>query len=604
MISAPYKGYKEGEDIAKLPAEYLGYPSKNVLCYKGVVKTRKGIKNDGTVHTANTRIHSEYVWKSAPGGAKALRVFGSTLQVKWVNELGKPIWITLFTGLSATTTRVRFTSWVDINGSIIKSRLFFVDGSESIYEWNGSIATVASISTTLITISETSSLLALGFDAGDSVNQNVRVVKFAAGVVSNITAYLHDDVCTDTILNLTTTPSPTPTVGDLVMSSVVTRSLLSGISKDDIYSYRNQLHVGTFKSGRIYYSHATTYPVTYTVPGTKTAITADIMDLEGNYTAMIGRKNILWISTVDDWYKITKTNAQNTYGYWTTVEKFEQSERTGALPCAVAIHKGDIVFLGQNKYLYRITTLEIIGIDDIRLISDEIEGLLLRLNTKNVSVKYDERYIFIVYPEESTLLMLDTIVDVFQPPQTLPVSCLSVIDGVRYGHSNARNETFQLFIGRNDLGTRIEAIIAPGYLQGEHEFRMKKHTLFGMHARATITTKVTTNHFYEEAGAKGANEMSFTVNDIKQYAVSDDVSFAAQSLATRSFAGVSDENNPAFDNDLKGFFIFDKYIALSWFNYRPVFTITGEEVELHLLGWYIDDHLSETKIPNDLFIQR
>lgn len=600
MISTPYRGYKEGEDIAKLPADFLGYPSKNVLCYKGVVKTRKGIKNDGTVHTANSKVHSEYVWKSAPGGAKPLRVFGTTLQVKWGG-----IWITLFTGLDASTTRVRFAPWVDINGSIIKSRLFMVDGSANVYEWNGSIATVASISVATITISESATLLALGFDDGSGTPKDVRLVRLSGGAVAGIEAYQHNDTCADSALTLTSTPSPTPVAGDLVMSSVITRSLLTTFTKDDIYLYKNQLHVANFDGGRVYYSHATTYPLTYTIPGTKTAITADLMDLEGNFTAMIARKNgVLWISTTDDWYKITKTDTVNTYGYWTDIEKFEQGERMGALPLAVAVQKGDIIFLGQDKYLYRITTLEITGLDDIRLASDDIEGLLLRLDATDARIYYHQRYIFVIYPAEGVTVMLDIVTGTFQPPQTLPMSCMSVIAGVRYGHSNARNETFELFTGRNDLGTKIEAFIAPGYSQGEHEFRHKKHTLFGMHGRATVTTEVTVDHYYEEAGAKGSNQMTFTVGDIKLYEVSDDVSFAAQSLATRSFAGVSDEDNPAFDNDLKGFFIFDKYQAISWFNYRPVFTITGEEVEFHFLGWYIDDHLSETKIPADLFISR
>ena len=600
MILNNYKGYIEGNDITQIPVNYLAYPSKNVLCYKGKVITRGGLENDGNASTEDTPIHSEYVWRSAPGGAKALRVWGTTLQVK-VGTL----WITLFTDFTAGTTRVRFAPWVDINGSVIKSRLMMVDGSDKIFEWNGSIGTVASYATDTITVSETGTLLALGFDPGNAVAQAVRVVRMSGGAVAGIEAYNHDDACADLALHLTTTPSPVPAVGDYVMSAVKTRTvLLAGIDKDDIYVYKNHVFVSNFDSGRIYYSHAQTYAeatgVLFTIPGTKTALTADLLDLDGKYTAMIGRKDVLWISTTDDWFKITKTETVNSYGYWTNVEKFDQAERNGALPCAVAIHKGDIVFVGQNKYVYRISSLEIVGTDDIRLMSDKIEGLLLSLDEAGVKIYYHERYIFVLYPAEGNLLILDIVEDEWQPPQIIPMNCLSVIGGVRYGHSNSRNETFELFTGRKDLDAEIEAVIAPGYISGNNPFRYQKHTLFGIHARATVTTKVTVNHFYEESGAKGSNEISFEVADIKVYEVSDDVTFAAQALATRSLAGVEDSG----DNSLKPFFVFDKYTGISWFNYRPVFTLTGAEVEFQLLGWYIDNDLSEMKIGSDLFIPK
>ena len=599
MVQQTYKGYAEGADVTKIPFDYLTYPSKNVLCYKDSVITRKGLENDGTAQIAGA-VHSEYVWKSAPGGAKSLKVAGVNLYVK-VGSL----WILLFAGFTTGTTRVRFAPWVDINGTVIKSRLLMVDGSDKIFEWNGSIGTVASYAADTITVSETGTLLALGFDPGNATAQAVRVVRLSAGVVAGIEAYNHDDACADLALHLASTPSPVPVAGDYVMSAVKTRTtLLAGIDKDDIYVYKNHAFVSNLDSGRVYYSHSTTYAeatgILYTIPGTKTALTADLLDLDGKVTAMISRKNVLWISTTDDWFKITKTAEVNAYGYWTNVEKFEQAERNGALPYAVAIQKGDIIFVGQNKYYYRITSLEIVGTDDLRLISDNIEGMLLRLDKTDVRIYYDSRYIFVIYPVESTLIMLDLITGEFQPPQVIPMSCMSVISGVRYGHSSARNETFEMFTGRDDLGVDIDAVIAPGYLSGEHPFRYQKHTMFGIHARATVTTIVTVNHYYEESGAKGANEAVFTVGDIKLYEVSDDVSFAAQALATRSLAGVEDSG----DNSLKPFFVFDKYTTISWFNYRTIFTITGSEVEFQLLGFYIDNELSDRKIGSDLFIPR
>jgi hypothetical protein len=599
MTVDKYKGYLEGVDITSVPKEYLTYPSRDVFCYKGKVVTRGGLKNDGTAKTENTAIHSEYTWKGAPGGAKSLRVWGTTLQVKYGG-----IWITLFTGFTAGTTSVRFAPWVDTNGSIIKQRLMMIDGSDKIFEWNGTIVTVASYIGDTITISGSSTLLALGFDPGNATAQDVRVVSITANVVTGIVAYAHDSTCSALTLHLTTTPSPVPVAGDYVMSSVKERTLLTGFNKEEIFTYRNQVYVGNLSSGRIYYSHGATYAddtgILFTIPGTKTSITAGLLDLDGNLTAMASRKNVLWISTVDDWFKITKGAEANEFGYWTNIEKFEQSARSGALPHAVANHKGDIVFVGQNKYIYRIVTIELTGIDDIRLESDDIEGLLLRLDETKVRVYYDERYIFILYPLENTLVVYDIIAGEWQSPMTIPMNCMSVIDGIRYGHSSSCNETFELFSGRNDLGVKISAVIAPGYITGTNPFKYQKGSTFGMHARGTDTTEVTLTHYWEENGSKGTNEVNFSVANIKKYGVSDDVSFGSQPFATRSLAGVEDSG----DDVLNPFFVFDKPPFASWFNYRPVWTITGEECEFHLIAWTIDSENSDIKIGGDLFIPK
>jgi hypothetical protein len=594
-----YKGYREGEDITQISSQYLSYPSKNCLVYKGKALVRGGIKNDGNEPVGNKRIHSEYVWKKAPSGAKALRVCGQDLQVKLNGT-----WVTIFSGFSANTTRVRFASWVDTTGTIIKSRLFMVDGSENIYEWNGAVGVIASSVGANVVISGNKTLLQNGFEAGNVTPQNVKIVRLAAGNPPTLEG-VEDYIYTDSLsggnnVTLGTDASPSPDVNDYIVASVVTHTtILTGFSKDEIYNYKNKLFVANLGSGRIYYSHVVN-KLDFVIPGTKTAITPDLLDLDGNFTAIISRKNILWISTEDDWFKVTITEEVNAYGFWTTVEKFEQAESTGSKPYAVAIQKGDIIFMAQDKSLRRITSLEIIGTDDIQLISEGVDAMFLRFELDDVRLYYHQRYIFIISSNEGVMFMLDTIQNEFQPPQFLPITCMSIIEGVRYGHHNARNETYYLFEGRNDLGADIEAVMAFGYLSGKNPFRYMKHQIFGIHARGTKLTKVRVDHYYEESGAKASTFSEFIVKDIKVYEVPDDVSFGAQAFATRSLAGIDDVT----EEPLKPFYLFDKWNAISYFNYRPVFTIYGSDVGFHLIGWYVEDESSDRKIGSDLFIPR
>jgi hypothetical protein len=601
MTVEGYKGYREGQDILQIPVDYLTYPSKNCLVYKGKVVSRLGIKNDGNAPTENTPIHSEYVWKKAKGGAKSLRVWGNTLQVKW-----NGVWITIFEGFNANTTRVRFASWTDTNGAIIKNRLYMVDGTDKIFEWTGAIATVAprevGDADELVRISDTRTLLQLGFDAGDVTPQTVKIVSLDAnGQPDNTTDYTHaDNLTNNDRLTLTSIPSPTPVEGDIIIAGVKTHTdKLSSIDKDDIYTFQNRVFIANFDSGRIYYSHAIDY-LEFTIPATQTAITAGFLDLDGNYTAMIERKSVLWISTEDDWYKVTMAIEENAYGYWTTVEKFEASESVGALPYAVAIQKGDVVFMAQDKRLRRIITLEILGIDDIELISDQIDGLLDRMDLVDVRIYYYRRYIYIISATEGITLMLDILSGEFMPPQYIGMKCLSVIDGVLYGHSNGRNETFYLFRGRNDLGGQLEVKIAVGFTHSKDNFVQKKHSQFAHHARATDTSKVSVEYQYEEFGAGVDKLAEYDVKDIKKYEMSNDVSFGANPFASYSLAGVDDE----VDGSLKGFFLFDTQERASWFDFRPVWTITGTDVEFHLLAWAIDEERSDDNVPDDLFINR
>lgn len=601
MTIEGFKGYREGQDILQIPADYLTYPSKNCITYKGKVVSRLGTKNDGTAHTENTKVHSEYVWKKAPGGAKSLRVWGTTIQVKW-----NGVWITLYTGLAAGTTRLRFTSWIDTNGSVIKNRLFMVDGSANIYEWNGAIATVAAIvggdPGALVRISDTKTLLQLGFDPGNITARNIKIVSLDVnGVPDNITEYSYTDTLSlNNRLTISATPSPVQAVGDLLIASVIkTTTILTGILKDEIYSYKNQLYLGNLTSGRIYYSDAIDY-LDFVIPGISTAVTPGLLDLDGLLTAMIDRKGVLWVSTTDDWYKVTRAIEANAYGYWTTVEKFEAAESVGALPYAVAIQKGDVVFMAQDKRLRRIITLEVLGIDDIELISDQIDGLLDRMTLEDVRIYYHQRYIFVISGSEGITLMLDVVAGEYMPPQYIGMSCMSIIDGVRYGHSNSRNETFNLFFGRNDLGGEIEVVIAPGFTHSKDNFMLKKHSQFGMHARATITSEVAIEYQYEEFGAELVKPASFNVADIKLYEIPADVSFGANPFGAYSFIGIDDDA----ESSLKGFFLFDSQEMVSWFDWRPVFTITGAEVEFHLLAWSIDEERSDDHIDSDLFINR
>ena len=599
MISKDYKGYKEGEDITKIPTRNLAYPSKNCIVHKGVVRTRLGIKLKGGVGTTNLKVHSEKVWKDSKSGEMPLRGTGTKLQVYLEAFKTGAGWTDLLT-LSATPDRIEFATFTDINTTIIKKRMFMVYGTGDIVQWNGGVAVVASIIGSAVTISGSLNLNLLGFDDGSTTQQTV---------IINGSEYTYSHNPTTKVLTLDSTPPTAPVAGDLIIVKPLTHTTtLATITKDHIYSYKNHIVIGNLTGNDLYFSDTIAYSMatglSYTVPvsGSRTAVSPMYFTLDANITAMRERKGVIWVSTVDDWFKITKLFSQNGFGEWATVEKVESAERMGALPFAVSGYKGDMIFIGQDSTIRSLSDLEIIKSNQIKLISDDIEDQLLRYDLTNCRIYYNGRYIYITVPVESVLVMFDVVESNWQPPQILPISRFSIIAGVKVGHSNNTDESFDLFSGKDDLGADIETVIAfgyQGYTNDTTELEYKWYETLGISGRITPSTKCVLDIFYETDGAKSKNSIIINGAKIKTYDIADDVSWGTYPFASRSWAG-----GDVATSDLKRFFVFDKNDAISFFEWRPVFTITGIGQEFHLLALSADINVSENTRENDLFISK
>lgn len=622
MVIDGFRGYQDAADLTKIGPGHLAYPSRNVFVTKGSVVTRGGLVNDGTVHTVDQAVHSEFVWKDAPGGARPMRVHGTTLQVKWEDH-----WYTVFTGLDAATTRVFFATWVDANTTVIKKRLFFCDGSSTLYQWNGFIGTVESYAPTTITfVADKANLGLMGLDRGDVTTQTVNLYD-----ASDASPYTITDTETFTTnptggltMALVGAPSFVPVAGDIVISAVTTKAnaISSTYGIDVIVNYQNHIVCAQYDSVELFFSNVATYVLAtgldFTQPaaGSRTALTPIYLRLEGGFQGMITRKNILWISDTDDWYKVAKTVEINAYDLWVDVEKFEAGENKGCLPMAVARHKGDIIYMAKDLSLQRITTIDVIGKDDIMLLSDEVESLFRRMDTDDVRLYYSDRGIYLIFPAESTLVILDTSeVDengqprwYFQPPQDIPINCMSLIDGVKYGHHNARNETYELFSGTSDFGADMaDNVIALGLLHNTTpkagHFDYKRHDFFALDCRLSPSAEVSVDRFYEEDGAKGTENYAFDGESITTFTVSDDLSWATNPYGSRSWGGADMEVL-----DLRRAFVWDRSSSEGHFEVRPIITIIGSERTFHLLGIFMDERPSE-RVPassgdDSLFVER
>ena len=598
MIIKDFAKYIEGTDITKIPQNSLAYPSKNCLMHKGKVYTRLGISLLGSAGSTDVAVHSEEVWKDSKCGYELpMRGTGAKLQV-YLEKLKEGAgWVDLLT-LATAPTRMEFDSWTDSNTSIVKKRMFMVHGTGDIVQWNGAVAIIDSISGNDVIIKGTKTAEQLGFDDGSTTQQTV---------IINGTEYTYSTTVASTTITLDS--APTGAENDLIIVKPLTHTTtLASFDKDFVFNYREHLVVASLTSGEMFFSHTNTYSMAtgldYVVPApaSRTATSPMYFTLSGNVTALYERKNVLWTSVVDDWYKIEKLYDQNGFGEWATIEKVESAKRMGALPFAVSGYKGDMAFIAQDSTVQTVSDLEIIESDQIKLVSDDIEDLLLRLDLTEARIYHNGRYIYITVPQESTLIMLDVVEGYWQPPQILPMSRFSIIDGQKVGHSNNTDESFLLFNGSNDLGVDIESVIAlgyQGYLDNTDELELKAWDIIGFSGRMTESTKATVDIEYETDGAKSKGQIIIDGSKIKMYNISDDTSLGKHPFATRSWAG-----GDVVTTDLKRFFVFSGEEAISFFEWRPIITITGTEQEFQLLAMSTDLRESDRTRANDLFIQK
>lgn len=608
MIIDNIKGYIEGRDITKIPLNNLAYPSKNVFVFKGKVVTRAGLEDDGgTTTVVQEHVTSEFVWKDAKGGVRPLRVHGTTLEVKYNDK-----WYQLFTNLSETT-RVYFTTWLDSNGSIIKKRLCVADGSTNLYQWNGAIAVVESAtSNTVVFATAGGTCLQRGFDDGSGTAQ--AIMHFIGSATTPNSTESQTNNPTAQTLSISGSFNTTPVAGDVIIAGVVTHAndVASGVETDVVYTYKNAIISANFDSPNMYWSHISEYSLStgwnFTQPASadRTALTAVFVQLDANFTGMIARKGVLWVSDANDWYKMIKGFEANQYGLWVDIEKFETGEQKGCKPMALAIYKGDIVYFSQEGTLQRVVTNELTGNDELFLLSDEVEGLFARLDQDDVRLYYLTRAIYIIFPNDSTTVMLDMIEGYFQPPQILPMSCMSVINGVKYGHHNVQNTTYELFTGLQDLGTDKESIIAIGYVQGKDSFNPMNHDIIGLSTRVNFGTLVDVQQLYNEQGYTQNPVFSFGGNDGKAYYnVEDDNSWGTNPYGSRSLGAIEQNTIDPVEGELlvlKRAPRYKKVNPIPWFNWRPIITIYGASNEFHLLGLYIDAEASQSSIPANLFV--
>ena len=121
-----------------------------IIDFQKKVKIRPGYERFGAENTALTPIRNAWTWWTSTGFQAPQRFYGDELEIYLGTVDGYAInaWTRVLNGWSATE-KLRPATWFDATEGI--DLQIMVQGDDNLYEWNGAVAVVSSITGTTIT---------------------------------------------------------------------------------------------------------------------------------------------------------------------------------------------------------------------------------------------------------------------------------------------------------------------------------------------------------------------------------------------------------------------------------------------------------------------
>jgi len=520
-------GYFNKREITNQDFRALVKGSKNIIINDGDKwSSRLGYTLDGQAKTVNKGTDSSFDFISKQGTKVLKSNQGATantgkLKVRTEYTAGTPIYYDLLDSL--TYTEFNYTTWW--YDTEVTRTLIFVDGTTSIRMWGGGLAYVASNTATTLTKTGTKTWAEEGFFVSHA-SRSVRI----NGVDYTYTG----GETTTTLTGLTALP--TFTVGEPVFQSVVTITSLTGVSPaitpNLIWTKDNSIIYSDEKSSVCWGSKVTDYKdCSFTtplrIPGEGFKIT-----LDSNTVGFTQNGSSLFIfAGRDERYEVKFIINNDGTSESITFDKKIAGGQAALSQSAIIPVKNGIMYFTNEKTLTWLTSIENIFTPQSLPTSDPIKDDFDSYDLTGVSGVFYGNAVWIAIPRENLVYIYDFDKALWQSPQTIPVSRFSIIENVLYGHSNTSNESYQLNIGNNDNGVKIEFIAAFAYRNFGDRAVLKQFDEYFLETYQTEGTIVKATHNFEYKGYDGIIEKELDGGDIPlRFSNTFDVSLGKDNL--------------------------------------------------------------------------
>lgn len=352
------------------------------------------------------------------------------------------------------------------------------------------------------------------------------------------------------------TPFPSVTAGDAVWQTPDTIALPSAITTpfplfypNLIASQLNMVWLASTESSMVFASKNTDY-TNFTLPATRAAgdpveqpLTSGpatcIVPVDSDAAVLNVINTLIFGSGIDAFDQIDFHMSQDNTQELLRIIRYKTAKGRGV------ISKGAICPIANNTvYISREPALDSFsqaGLENEKgkPISDPIKNDFDMYDFTDVHVIYFKRAIYIALPEEGLVLIYDMMRNLWQPPQTIPVSRFAIIDDELYGHSAIQNETYKLFVGATDNGLPITQIARFAYNNGGTRDRIKNMTEYWTDGYITANAELTFTINFGFGGAEAIKSMSILGNDSTVVSQGDATPIGDEGLGETPFGGAS-----------------------------------------------------------------
>lgn len=461
LLAEETVGYNTADHPANLDPRYLVSGSKNVLIdrQKAVRIGGGGYARLGAANSALTPTRNAWTWWTSTGTELPMKFYDDELEVYLgtIDTVAINAWTRVLASWS-TTEIMRAATWWDTTENI--DLLITVQGDANMYEWNGAVAVVGSITGTTVTKQGTNTFAQNRF----YTTRNKTFIVARTG-----TEYTYTGGETTTALTGITDTAGIQ-AGDVLIQKMVTNTNEPAASRNNhtIFQFENQLYVGSEDDNEVYVTQNDSYTdTTFSSPrvageGTLLTLDAPVRGfgvLGKSILIFAGRHFVFRAEYQEITVNITLTEILRVKKLQTGVDYSAQNQE-------VIIPMGNaLAYLSYEPALRIIENPDTLEGISPKTLSNPIKPDFDAEDFTNACGIWFRNSILLSSPVNSKVYILEFIEDAdgqlrrfWQAPQVLPVRAFSIISGNLHGHSNGVPETYRLFNGLSGVNSSDEKL--------------------------------------------------------------------------------------------------------------------------------------------------
>lgn len=533
---------------------------------------------------------------------------GGTVRVATVNGSGTILTIALVTEGSGYFVNSYHVTGGGGTGAIINVTGVVANAISSVSLYNPGTGYSAATETTTGGTGSGATIAVISVDQGyikisgseTIAQQNFYLVN--GQLIINGTAYSYNSVSGNFFLGILANPTSEPTGSFILQATKLTlnTSLTNGpgtnFTNDLISSLNNQIYLSSFNSNQVFVSKNSNYKdfsfSTPRLPGEGALFT-----LSSSAVSFIPQENKMYITCgKSDWFETLFTLSADLTKESLQIIKLKTGPLQAPLSQGLTFKIPNDVCFVSNETIIR-TLGRVSGVIDYPQMRDLSFSIVNDVNMYDFTGGHGiffQNFIYIALPAEGKTIIYNMTNNeeaaagskghYWEAPQTLPLSCFSIIDGALVGHSANAAESYTLFSGSSDNTHAISAVAAfPQITYGDRHITKSFNKIYEEGYISPSTTLKTDLVFYQ---ANRTTVLTKSIDGTNTAIVNSPVDVASlgkSPLGKHPIGGELIQNAP--QSVPPNFQVYLTFQRSPFYKFQPIFSSLGVNQKWELLAW-------------------